>query len=351
MYDFTHCLSDSIEGITHSLCTLEFKNNRDLYNWILEELEVYHPEQTEFARLNLTHTVVSKRKLIQLVQEGHVRGWDDPRMPTLRGVRRRGFTPEAIREFADRIGVAKSDNMVDYAMLEFCLREDLNDRAPRVMGVVNPLKVVIENYPEDQVEEFEFPYHPEKPEMGSRMLPFSREIWVERDDFREEAPRKWFRLAPGKEVRLRYAYYVTCTDVVRDADGEVVELRCTYDPESRGGWSKDGRKVKGTMHWLSAAHAVPAEVRLYDRLFTRENPLDNKDGSDFKDHINPDSLQVVHGYVEPGLKDDEPYTHYQFERLGYFCKDPDSTPERPVFNRTVTLRDTWARIERQQKKG
>jgi glutaminyl-tRNA synthetase len=350
MYDFTHCISDSIEGITHSLCTLEFEINRQLYDWILEKLDIYHPQQIEFARLNLTHTVLSKRKLIRLVEEGHVAGWDDPRMPTISGFRRRGYTPRSIRTFCERIGVARADNLVEFAMLEACLREDLNDRAPRMMGVVDPLKVVIENYPRDQVEEFEFPYHPEKPGMGSRRLPFARELWVDRADFREEAPRKWFRLAPGKEVRLRYAYYVTCTDVIKDGSGRVVELRCTYDPETRGGWSDDGRKVKGTLHWLSARHAVPAEIRLYESLFTQADP-GNPDpgteaGQDFTDFINPDSLRLANGFVEPGLADPEPLKGLQFERTGYFCADPDSAPGRPVFNRTATLRDSWARIEK-----
>lgn len=352
MYDFTHCLSDSLERITHSICTLEFKNNRELYDWVLDKLEVYHPQQIEFARLNLTYTVMSKRRLIQLVQENHVRGWDDPRMPTLSGIRRRGFTPEAIRNFCERIGVAKADNMVDYAMLEFCVREHLNDVAPRVMAVLNPLKVVIENYPEGQEEEFTFPNHPEHEEMGERQVPFSRELYIERDDFREDPPRKFFRLAPGKEVRLRYAYYITCQEVVKDENGEIVELRCTYDPESRGGWSKDGRKVKGTLHWVSAKHAVDGEVRLYQHLFTAENPMNLPEGQTFTDVINPDSLEVLQGCkLEPSLADVAPEQGYQFERLGYFCSDLDGKPGKPVFNRTTTLRDSWARIERSQKKS
>jgi glutaminyl-tRNA synthetase len=348
MYDFTHCLSDAIECVTHSICTLEFENNRALYDWVLDQIKpACRPRQYEFARLNMTYTVLSKRRLIQLVKEGHVSGWDDPRMPTISGMRRRGVTPEALRTFCERIGVAKADNMVDVALLEFCIREDLNARAPRVMGVINPLKVTIENYPEDRVEEFEMPLHPEDESMGTRKVPFSRTLWVERDDFREEAPKKFHRLYPGNEVRLRYAYYVTCRDVVKDADGEVVELICTYDPASRGGWSEDGRKVKGTLHWVSAEHAVAAEARLYDRLFTKENPMDTRDGSDFKDHINPDSLQVRTAYLEPYLGTVADGYVCQFERLGYFCKDRDGTPEKPVFNRTVTLRDSWARIERQ----
>jgi glutaminyl-tRNA synthetase len=350
MYDFTHCLSDSIEGVTHSLCTLEFEINRELYDWVLDALEVYHPQQIEFARLNLSYTVMSKRRLIQLVEEGHVRGWDDPRMPTICGLRRRGYPPEAIREFCDRIGVAKADNMVEFALLEHCVREALNESAPRHMAVLDPLKLTIANYPDGQTEEFEFPNHPEKPEMGSRSVPFSRTLYVEQADFREEAPRKWFRLAPGREVRLRYAYYVTCKEVVRDESGRVVELVCEYDPESRGGTTPDGRKVKGALHWVSAEHAVPAEVRLYDKLFTRENPMDASDGSDFKDHINPDSLQTVQGMVEPHLAGLPPESRVQFERTGYFCVDKDSEPGKPVFNRTATLRDTWARVERSQQK-
>ncbi|MGE4297357.1 MAG: glutamine--tRNA ligase/YqeY domain fusion protein [Desulfovibrionaceae bacterium] len=348
LYDFTHCLSDSIEHITHSICTLEFVNNRELYDWVLDNLTIpSRPRQYEFARLNLTYTVLSKRRLIQLVQEGHVDGWDDPRMPTLSGIRRRGYTPEAMRAFCDRIGVAKADNLVDIALLEYCVREDLNERAPRVMGVLRPLKVVIENYPDDQVEEFIMPYNQDKPELGSRTVPFSKVFYVERDDFREEAPKKWFRLAPGKEVRLRYAYYVTCTEVVKDESGEVVELRCTYDPDTKGGWSKDGRKVKGTLHWVSAAHALPAQVRLYDRLFSKENPMDVAEGGDFKDNINPDSLEIVSALLEPSLKDAAPGFICQFERLGYFCVDTRySAPGAPVFNRTVGLRDSWAKIER-----
>ncbi|WP_300808241.1 glutamine--tRNA ligase/YqeY domain fusion protein [uncultured Desulfovibrio sp.] len=348
MYDFTHCLSDSIEGITHSLCTLEFDNNRELYDWILDTLGLYHPQQIEFARLGLTHTVLSKRKLIQLVKEGHVRGWDDPRMPTLSGLRRRGVPPEALREFCSRIGVARTDSTVEYAMLEFCIRERLNAVAPRVMAVLDPLKVVIENYPEDQTETFEMPYHPEDASYGSRSVPFSRVLYIERDDFRLDPPKKFHRLAPGAEVRLRYAYFITCKDVVTDADGNVTELRCVYDPESKGGQSPDGRKVKGTIHWVSAAHAVPARVRLYEHLFAVENPNAMPEGQTFLDALNPDSLREIDAYLEPALATAPVGQTVQFERLGYFCKDKDSTDALPVYNRTATLRDSWAR---QEKKG
>ncbi len=354
MYDFTHCLSDSLEGVTHSLCSLEFQDNRALYDWVVANADApCRPQQIEFARLNLSYTVLSKRRLIQLVEEKLVNGWDDPRMPTLQGLRRRGYTPEAIREFCDRIGVAKADSMVDAALLDFCLREDLNDRAPRVMAVLRPLKVVIENYPEDQVDEFEMPYHPEDESMGKRVVPFSKVLYIEQDDFREDPPKKFFRLAPGKEVRLRYAYYITCTDVIKNGAGEVVELRCTYDPATKGGWSEDGRKVKGTLHWVSAAHAVKAEVRLYDKLFTKENPMDFDEGGDFKDFINPDSIEVLpECLLEPSLADTPPEAKVQFERLGYFCADTrDCKPGAPVFNRITTLRDTWARIERSQNKS
>ncbi len=345
MYDFTHCISDSLERITHSICTLEFENNRALYDWVLETLGVYRPQQIEFARLNLSYTVMSKRRLIQLVEDGHVSGWDDPRMPTISGMRRRGYSPASIRNFCERIGVAKAANMVDFALLEFSVREDLNTHSPRFMGVLNPIKMVIENYPEGQVEEFECQNNPEDPEAGTRMVPFSKTLYIERDDFMEDAPKKFFRLSVGREVRLRAAYYVTCTDVIKDENGEVVELRCTYDPATRGGWSNDGRKVKGTIHWVSVDHAVEAEVRLYNHLFTKENPMDNKDGSDFKDHISPDSLEVLPKcYLEPALGKVEPGFRCQFERVGYFCADPDSTPEKPVFNRTVTLRDSWKKI-------
>ena len=348
MYDFTHCLSDSLEGITHSLCTLEFVNNRELYDWVLDTLGVYHPQQIEFARLNLTYTVLSKRKLIQLVKEGHVRGWDDPRMPTLSGLRRRGVPPSALREFCARIGLARADSIVDYSMLEFCIREHLNAGAPRAMAVLDPIKVVIENYPEGQVEEFEMPYHPEDPGYGSRKVPFSRELYIERDDFRQDPPKKFHRLFPGAEVRLRYAYFITCREAVLDEAGNVKELRCVYDPQSRGGQSPDGRKFKGTIHWVSAAHALPAEVRLYEQLFAVENPNAAPEGTTFLDNLNPDSLLMVCALLEPALADAEVGRTMQFERLGYFCKDKDSTPELPVFNRTATLRDTWAKLE---KKG
>ncbi len=347
MYDFAHCLSDSIEGITHSICTLEFEDHRPLYDWILDELEVpCHPQQIEFARLNLTYTVMSKRKLLELVRDGHVAGWNDPRMPTISGFRRRGYTPESIRAFCERIGVAKRDSLVDVALLEFSIREDLNERAPRALAVLQPLKVVIENYPEGQVEEFDAPNHPGRPELGNRKVPFSRELYIERDDFMEEAPKKFFRLAPGREVRLRFAYFITCREAIKDANGEVVELRCAYDPETRGGSAPDGRKVKGTIHWVSASHAVKAEVRLYDRLFTVENPASEKDAN-FKDFINPESLTVLTAcQVEPSLAQAAPGASYQFERLGYFCADhEESRPGRPVFNRTVTLRDTWAKVQ------
>jgi glutaminyl-tRNA synthetase len=351
MYDFTHCISDSLEKITHSICTLEFENNRAVYDWTLETLGAYRPQQIEFARLNLSYTVMSKRRLIQLVEDGHVTGWDDPRMPTISGMRRRGYSPASIRNFCERIGVAKAANMVDFALLEFSVREDLNAKSNRVMGVINPIKMVIDNYPDDLVEEFECQNNPEDESAGSRMVPFSKTLYIERDDFMEDAPKKFFRLSVGREVRLRAAYYVTCTDVVKDEAGEVVELHCTYDPQTRGGWSNDGRKVKGTIHWVSVDHAVEAEVRLYNHLFTKENPMDNKDGSDFKDHINPESLEVrPHCYVERSLADVEPGYRCQFERIGYFCADPDSTPEKPVFNRTVTLRDTWKKIAKNQKK-
>jgi glutaminyl-tRNA synthetase len=352
MYDFTHCLSDSIEGITHSNCTLEFESNRALYDWVLDHLEVYHPRQIEFARLNLSFTVLSKRKLIRLVEEGHVSGWNDPRMPTISGLRRRGYTPESIRNFCDRIGVAKADSMVDMALLEYCIREDLNKRAPRVMGVLHPLKVVIENYPPEEQEELEAINNPEDPTMGTRKVPFSRELYIERDDFMEDPPKKFFRLAPGREVRLRYAYFITCTDVVRDPlTDEVIELRCTYDPATRGGDAPDGRKVKGTLHWVAAEHSIPAEVRLYSHLFIKENPNEVEQGKDFTNYINTKSLEVLKECrVEPSLADLKPGDRCQFERIGYFCLDAtDSAPEAPVFNRTVTLRDTWAKILKAQQ--
>jgi glutaminyl-tRNA synthetase len=348
MYDFAHCVSDSIEGITHSICTLEFEDHRPLYHWFLDELKaVCHPQQIEFARLNLSHTVLSKRKLIQLVQEGHVSGWDDPRMPTMAGIRRRGYTPAAIRNFCDRIGVAKRDSMVDIALLEFCIREDLNKSAPRVMAVLRPLRVVIDNYPEDVAEELDAVNNPEDPGMGTRKVPFSRVLYIEQEDFREAPPKGFYRLSPGREVRLRYAYFITCTGVVKDAKGQVVELHCTYDPKTRGGDSPDGRKVKATLHWVSDAHSVEAEVRLYDHLFTSPNPADEEEGRDFKSFLNPASVELLETCrVEPGLAGAKAGSRYQFERLGYFCADPDSSADKPVFNRTVTLRDTWAKIEK-----
>jgi glutaminyl-tRNA synthetase len=354
MYDFAHGLSDSIEGITHSICTLEFEINRQLYDWILDELNVdCHPQQIEFARLNLSYTVLSKRKLVELVEGEYVSGWDDPRMPTLSGLRRRGLTPESIRNFCERIGVAKRDSMVDMALLEYSVREDLNKIAPRVMGVLRPLRVIIDNYPEDQVEELDALNNPGDPEMGSRKVPFSRVLYIEQDDFQESPPKKFFRLAPGREVRLRYAYYITCVKVVKDENtGQIVELHCTYDPETRGGSSPDGRKVKATLHWVSAAHAIEAEARLYDHLFIKENPSDEKD-VDFKEFLNPNSLEILTCYVEPSLAGAAPGSRCQFERIGYFCVDYiDSSDNKLVFNRTVTLRDTWARMQkaRHQKK-
>jgi len=346
MYDYAHCLSDSIEKITHSICTLEFEDHRPLYDWFLEQLEVFHPQQIEFARLNLTYTVMSKRKLLQLVNKGHVTSWDDPRMPTISGFRRRGYTPRAIRSFCERIGVAKRDSTVDVALLEFSIRDDLNEHAPRAMAVLRPLKVVIENYPEGKTEELLAPNHPNNPEMGNRIVPFGREIFIEEDDFLEVPPKKFFRLAPGREVRLRYAFFVKCERVIKDATGRVVELRCTYDPETRGGSAPDGRKVKATIHWVSANHGVPAEVRLYDRLFKVEDPAtEEKNGIPFGQLLNEDSLQVLPGcMLEPVLAKAPPDSHFQFERLGYFTPDSnDSRPDALVFNRTVTLRDQWAK--------
>ncbi len=354
MYDFAHGQSDSIEKITHSLCTLEFEDHRPLYDWFIRELEIFPSRQIEFARLNLSQTVLSKRKLKQLVDEGLVSGWDDPRMPTISGLRRRGYTPESIRDFADRIGVAKADSTVDMALLEHCLRVDLNKRAPRVMAVLDPLKVVIENYPEGESELLEAVNNPEDPEAGSRQIPFSRELWIEKNDFREEAPKKYFRLAPGREVRLRYGFFITCQEIVKDeTTGEVVELRCTYDPETRGGYAPDGRKVRGTIHWVSAPESVDAEVRLYDHLLKPVEERPAGEAKDFKASLNPDSLQVLSGCkVEPSLKGAAPESRFQFERQGYFCVDNhDSTPEHLVFNRTVTLRDTWAKIEKAQKQA
>ena len=347
MYDWAHGLSDSIERITHSICTLEYEDHRPLYDWYIEAVGVYHPQQIEFARLNLSHTVMSKRRLLELVEGRHVSGWDDPRMPTIAGLRRRGYTPEAIRDFCDRIGVAKADSMVDVALLEHCIREDLNRRANRVMAVLRPLRLVIENYPEGQVEELDAVNNPEDPAAGTRKLPFSRVLYIEADDFREDPPKKYFRLSPGAEVRLRYGYFVRCTGVTKDPSGQVTEVRCTYDPATRGGDAPDGRRVKGTIHWVSAQHAIPAEVRLYDHLFAKANPSDDKDGLDWKAHLNPASLErVPDAKVEPGLAGAKPGTRYQFERVGYFTVDPDSRKGGLVFNRTVGLRDTWAKIEK-----
>ncbi|MGB3616989.1 MAG: glutamine--tRNA ligase/YqeY domain fusion protein [Catalinimonas sp.] len=345
-YDFAHGLSDSLEGITHSVCTLEFEVHRPLYDWIIKALGVFHPQQIEFARLNLSYTIMSKRKLLELVESGLVNGWDDPRLPTLRGLRRRGYTPEAIRNFAERVGVAKRDNVIDVALLEFSIREDLNKRAARRLAVLDPIRVVLTNYPEGRTEEVAATNNPEDPDGGTRPVPFGRELWIERDDFMEEPPRKFFRLAPGREVRLKYAYIIRCDEVVKDAAGHVRELHCTYDPASRSGQDTSGKKVKGTLHWLSAAHAHPAEVRLYDRLFTVEAPGADRD-RDWKAFLNPDSLRVIEAQVEPSLQDLTPGTTVQFERKGYFCADPDATPGRPVFNRTVTLRDDWTK--QQQK--
>jgi glutaminyl-tRNA synthetase len=352
MYDFAHCLSDSIEKITHSLCTLEFENNRELYDWILDTLEVdCHPQQIEFARLNLSYTVLSKRKLVELVQGKHVSGWDDPRMPTISGLRRRGYTPESIRNFCERIGVARRDSMVDIALLEFGIREDLNKYAPRVMGILRPLRVVIDNFQADRVEELDALNNPEDLAMGTRKIPFARIIYIEQDDFMENPPKKFFRLAPGREVRLRYGYYITCVNVVKDEKtGRVIELHCTYDPDTRGGSSPDGRKVKATLHWVSALHAIKAEARLYDHLFVKEDP-DEEKNIDFKTNLNPNSLKITPFLVEPSLTGSLPGARYQFERLGYFCVDSvDSSKNALVFNRTVTLRDTWANIQKKQQK-
>ncbi len=349
MYDFAHCLSDSIEGITHSLCTLEFENNRPLYDWILDQIEApCHPQQIEFARLNLNYTIMSKRKLLQLVEEKHVSGWNDPRMPTLCGIRRRGYTPEAIKNFCDRIGVAKFENTVEMALLEHCLREDLNKKALRVMAVLRPLKLIIDNYPDKQTEEMDAVNNPEDESAGTRNVPFSKVLYIEQDDFREEAPKKYYRLKPGREVRLRYAYFVKCVDFKKDEKtGEILEVHCTYDPASKGGNSPDGRKVKGTIHWVSAAHAIKGEARLYDRLFNEENPAKNAPDGDFQKALNPSSLEVLSScYFEPSLRGCQIGKCYQFERLGYFCLDPDSTNEKPVFNRAVSLRDSWAKIEK-----
>jgi glutaminyl-tRNA synthetase len=352
LYDYAHCVSDSLEGITHSLCTLEFEDHRPLYDWFLEELGIYRPQQIEFARLNLGYTVLSKRKLLGLVEQGTVTGWDDPRMPTISGLRRRGYTPEAVRNFCERIGVAKRNSVVDLALLEYCVREDLNRRAPRVMGVLQPLRVVIDNYPEGQVEDMEAVNNPEDPGMGTRKVPFSRVLYIEREDFSEDPPKQFFRLAPGREVRLRYAYFITCVSVVKDErTGEVVELHCTYDPATRGGDAPDGRRVKATLHWVSAAHALEVEVRLYDHLFASADPSADDEGGDLGVQLNPRSLEVLKSCrIEPSLAGAAPGDRYQFERLGYFCVDAsDSTPELLVFNRTVTLRDTWAKIQKAQR--
>jgi len=348
MYDFTHCLSDAIEDITHSICTLEFENNRPLYDWVLDKCGTpNHPQQIEFARLNLNYTVMSKRKLLQLVQEGRVCGWDDPRMPTISGLRRRGFTPEAIRDFCNRIGVAKRDSIVDYALLEHCLREDLNRRAPRVMAVLNPLKVIIDNYPDGLVEEFDAVNNPEDKLAGTRKVSFSKVLYIEQDDFREVPPKKYFRLSPGQEVRLKFAYYIKCSEIIKDSTGDVVEVHCTYDPATRGGWSSDGRKVKGTIHWVAENYALKAEVRLYNMLFTAENP-ESDENKDYRDFLNPKSLEIINNcLVEKSLMELNAGVTYQFERLGYFCPDRvDSRPDNLVFNRTVTLRDSWIKIEK-----
>ncbi len=352
MYDWAHGQSDSIEKITHSICTLEFENHRPLYDWCIQALGIYAPRQIEFARLNLSYTLMSKRKLLELVKGGHVAGWDDPRMPTLSAFRRRGYTPEAIRTFCDRIGVSKYNGIIDLSALESCLRDDLNKNAPRVLAVLRPLRVVIENYPEGQTEELEAVNNPEDPSAGTRKVPFAKVLYIEQDDFREDPPKGYYRLAPGKEVRLRYAYFVKCVDVVKDpATGQVVELRCTYDQATRGGNAPDGRKAQGTIHWVAADRALPAEVRLYDHLFTKPEPEDVPEGQDYKVNLNPKSLEVVTGYVEPSLAGAVPGSRYQFERLGYFCVDSKgSTPRKLVFNRTVTLKDTWAKIEKGPKK-
>jgi glutaminyl-tRNA synthetase len=352
MYDWAHGQSDSIEGITHSFCDLGYEDHRPLYDWFIEQLGIFHPRQIEFARFNLSHTVLSKRYLLQLVQGGYVSGWDDPRMPTLAGMRRRGYPSQAIRDLMDRVGISKSDSLVDMALLEYHLREILNKEVPRVMAVLYPLRVVITNYPEGQVEMVEAINNPEDESAGTRLLPFSRELYVEQEDFREDPPKKWFRLAPGREVRLKHGYYITCQEAIKGEEtGEVVELRCTYDPESRGGSTPDGRKVRGTLHWVSAPHAIDAEVRIFDRLFTVQDPMDVEEGEDWLDYLNPESMEVLKDCkVEPGLAEAEPGSRYQFLRMGYFAVDPDTSQDRLVFNRTVTMRDTWAKIERARKK-
>jgi len=351
LYDFAHGQSDSIENVTHSICTLEFEDHRPLYNWFIEQLGIFHSQQIEFDRLNLTYTILSKRRLLQLVNEGRVRGWDDPRMPTLSAVRRRGYTPEALRNFCASLGVSKTNGVIELAMLEHFQREDLNKRALRVMAVLRPLKVVIDNYPEGEVEQMDAINNPEDASAGTRKVPFSRVLYIERDDFRENPPKQFYRLSPGREVRLRYGYFITCTSVVKDASGEVVEVHCTYDPATRGGNAPDGRKVKSTIHWVSAAHAVPADVRLYENLFLKENPNEVEEGRDWTDNLNPNSLEIVKdAKLEPSLANAQIETPYQFERLGYFCVDPDSKPEALVFNRTVALKDTWARVEKRSGK-
>jgi glutaminyl-tRNA synthetase len=364
MYDWAHGFEDSIETVTHSICTLEFENHRPLYDWFIDTVnegrtddgsgpwgkKIHHPQQIEFARLNLNYTVMSKRKLLQMVQAGHVASWDDPRMPTVSGLRRRGYSPEAIREFCRRIGVNKFNSTVDIALLEHCLREDLNKTSPRMMAVLRPLKVVIDNYPQGQTEELEAINNPEDPNAGTRKVPFSQELYIEQEDFMEEPPKKFFRLAPGREVRLRYAYFITCKNAIKDENGQIIELHCTYDPATRGGDAPDGRKVKSTLHWVSAQHALNAEVRLYDNLFTKENPDDVAEGEDFTSNLNPNSLEVLSScMVEPSLAEAKPLSRFQFERLGYFCVDPDSSEGKLVFNRTVGLRDTWAKIQQSQK--
>ena len=350
MYDYAHCECDSIEKITHSICTLEFEDHRPLYDWYIEHLGIYHPQQIEFDRLNLTYTLLSKRKLLQLVQQKHVSGWDDPRMPTISGFRRRGYTPEAIRNFCRRVGVSKTNGTTEFGLLEYFLREDLNKRTARVMAVLKPLRVVIDNYPEGQTEQMEAVNNPEDASAGSRHVPFSRVLYIEQDDFREDPPKQYFRLSPGREVRLRYAYFITCTSVVKNPQtGEVAEVHCTYDPATRGGNAPDGRKVKSTIHWVSADHSIDAEVRLYDNLFTCEDPNDAPEGQDFTANLNPNSLESVTAKVEPSLRGAAAGSRYQFERLGYFSVDPDTTPHKPVFNRTVGLRDTWAKIEKKSK--
>lgn len=345
-YDWAHGQSDSIEGITHSICTLEFEDHRPLYDWFIEQLEIHHPRQIEFARLNLTYTVMSKRRLLELVEKGYVSGWDDPRMPTISGMRRRGYTPASIKNFCSRIGVAKTESTVDIALLEHFVRDNLNKNAPRIMGVLNPLKVIIDNYPENSTEEIDAINNPEDPSAGTRKIPFSKVLYIEKDDFMEDPPKKFYRLAPDREVRLRYAYFIRCVRVIKDAKGEVTELHCTYDPATKGGDAPDGRKVKSTIHWVAVESAIPAEIRLYEHLFTKENPLDIPESRDFTENINPDSLKILIGYIEPSVAGVKPGNIYQFERLGYFCVDPDTTEQKPVFNRTITLKDEWAKLQK-----